>query len=150
MKPLRVFVTILPIAEAAVLGAFFWLGEPQQIKLRAHHAALSPALQANAASQNILPSDLLRRAGGCTAPPHETDFFGMKRIEPDYEAQLECEHRILYDDFYDPAYSWQLLLNWLELPYWMLLIGLATLAATYGSVFGVRLARDKWWPWING
>jgi hypothetical protein len=110
--------------------------------IRAHFAALEPALQANAASQNLLPSDLRRRADGCV-PPSGADFFGKKRTEPDYEQQLECQQQILYGDFFGPTYSWQLVRYWLELPYWMLLAGLATLAATYGTVFGVQLARDK-------
>jgi hypothetical protein len=74
----------------------------------------------------------------------------MKFTEPDLGMQLECQHRIMYGDFFEPAYSRQRMLYWLELPYWMLLTGVATLAATYGSIFGVRLARDKWWPWLNG
>jgi|SRR3984885_5879349 hypothetical protein len=142
MKPFRLSVITLLLAETAVLAAFFWQGESQQIVIRAHFAALEPALQANAASQNLLPSDLRRRADGCV-PPSEVDFFGKKRTEPDYEEQLECERRILYGDFIDSTYSWQLVRYWLELPYWMLLAGLATLAVTYGTVFGVHLARDK-------
>jgi hypothetical protein len=55
------------------------------------------------------------------------------RTEPDLEMQLECQHRIVYGDFFEPAHSRQLVLSWLELPYWMLLTGIATLAATYGS-----------------
>jgi hypothetical protein len=150
MKPLRLFVTVRPIAEAASLAAFLWLGMPQQINNRAHFAAENSALQANADSQNILPGELLRRAGECPAPLYETDLFGMKRTLPDLGGQLECQQRILYGDFYDPAYSWQFILHWLELPFWMLLTALATLTATYGLVFGVRFAGDKWWPWIKG
>jgi len=142
MKPFRLSVITLLLAETAVLAAFFWQGESQQIVIRAHFAALEPALQANAASQNLLPSDLRRRADGCVSPS-EAGFFGIKRTEPDYEQQLECQQQILYGDFFGPTYSWQLVRYWLELPYWMLLAGLATLAATYGTVFGVQLARDK-------
>lgn len=150
MKPLRVFVTVLPLTEATFLAAFFWFGEPQEFNNRAYSWAHEPALEANAASLNILPGELLRRAGQCPAPLVETEFFGMKRTVPDLGMQLECQHRILYGDFFESAYSRQLVLSWFELPFWMLLTGLATLAAAYGSVFGVRLARDKWWPWLNG
>ena len=142
MKPFRLSVMALLLAETAVLAAFFWQGEPQQIIIRAHFAALEPALQANAVSQNLLPSDLRRRADGCVVPS-EADFFGKKRTEPDYEQQLECGQRILYGDFFNSTYFWQLMRYWLELPYWMLLVGLATLAVTYGTVFGLHLAREK-------
>jgi hypothetical protein len=150
MSRFRLFLTFAALAAIAAAAAFFVTGQPRQLDERARYEAERLATEDNAADQKTSVAELKRRTGECPLPSLETEFFGMKRSEPDYGLQLECIDRVLYGPFFEKEYLTLRILGWASLLYWIGAAVGSAFAAVYVGFFGFRFFKEKWWPWVAG
>lgn len=60
-----------------------------------------------------------------------------------------CEYQTLYGNNYDSLLARWRAIEWLELPFDIVVAFLFGLAATYMSFAAVYLVREKWWGWVQ-